>query len=443
MFIAAILEGATLDCPVMRVLIVAFYFPPAGGGGVQRTLKFCKFLPEHGVDVHVLTPHDPKWFARDEHLLEAIPATTTVHRCRFLGPRSTSRADALAGRSGLGRLGTEARFVYQRALIPDKATPWLATAVPAGIGVVRRHDIDVIMSTSPPASTHLVAEAIATATRRPFLADFRDSWLDNPHRDYDKAGVRAKRAVASRMAASVGRRAAALTAATGSIAQEIGHLHPDAAHKTTVIENGADFDDFAQLSYRPGDRFTIVHAGSFFGQRSPRPFLQALAGMLDRRADLKGLVLARFIGELRGDDRAFAHGLGIDGAWREEGFLPYSESIRAQRAADALLLLIPHAGGRGDTVLSGKVFEYVAACRPMLAAVPPSGAAANLIRSVGAGSVVDSDDVGAISAALERMVDGWQNGGLADVEQPDEVRDRLSRAGRAGELAAVLRRVAG
>ena len=152
--------------------------------------------------------------------------------------------------------------------------------------------------------------------------------------------------------------------------------------------------------------------------------------------------LARFIGELRGEDRTFADSLGIDGAWREEGFLPYSESLRAQRAADALLLLIPHAGGRGDTVLSGKVFEYVAARRPMLAAVPPNGAAANLIRSVGAGSVVDSDDVVAISAALEQMVDGWQNGGLADVEQPDEVRDRLSRAGRAGELAAVLRRVA-
>ena len=213
----------------MRVLIVAFYFPPAGGGGVQRTLKFCKFLPEHGVEVHVLTPYDPKWFARDEHLLEAIPATTTVHRCRFLGPRSTSHADALEGRSRLGRLGTEARYAYQRALIPDKATPWLATAVPAGIGVVRRHDIDVIMSTSPPGSTHLVAEAIATATRRPFVADFRDSWLDNPHRRYDKAGVRAKRAVESRMAASVGRRATALTAATGSIAQEIGHLHPVAA----------------------------------------------------------------------------------------------------------------------------------------------------------------------------------------------------------------------
>ena len=427
----------------MRVLIVAFYFPPAGGGGVQRTLKFCKFLPDHGVEVHVLTPDDPKWFARDELLLESVPATTTVHRCRFLGPRATSRAEALRGRSRLGRAAVEARYAYQRMLIPDKATPWLATAVPAGIGIVRREGIDVIMSTSPPSSTHLVAEAIAAATRRPFVADFRDSWLDNPHRSYDKAGVRAKRAIVSRLASSVGRRSAALVAATGTIAQELATMHPRAAAKTTVIENGADFDDFEGIDHVPNGRFTIVHAGSFFGQRSPRPFLRSLAALLERRPDLRDRVLARFIGELRGDDRAFAASLGIDGAWREEGFLPYRESIRAQRQADALLLLIPHAGGRGDSVLSGKVFEYVAAGRPVLAAVPPQGAAANLLRGIGAGEVVDSEDEDGISAALERLADDWANGGLPDVVQPDDVRARLSRASRAGELAAVLRRVAG
>jgi glycosyltransferase involved in cell wall biosynthesis len=94
-------------------------------------------------------------------------------------------------------------------------------------------------------------------------------------------------------------------------------------------------------------------------------------------------------------------------------------------------------------VLSGKVFEYVAAGRPVLAAVPPQGAAANLLRGIGAGEVVDSEDEDGISAALERLADGWANGGLPDVVQPDEVRARLSRASRAGELAAVLRRVAG
>jgi glycosyltransferase involved in cell wall biosynthesis len=395
----------------VRLLIVAFYFPPTGGGGVQRTLKFCKFLPEFGIDVHVLAPEDSKWFARDEQLLRSVPQSTTVHRCRFVGPRSSFHADAVRGRRGLGRIGVEARYAYQRALIPDKATPWMATALPAGIGIVRRERIDVVMSTSPPTSAHLVAEAIASATRRPFVADFRDSWLDNPHRRYEKAGVRAKRSVIARLASSVGRRSAGLVAATGTIAQELGRMHPSAAHKTTVIENGADFDDFEGLPHERNQRFTIVHAGSFFGQRTPGPFLLALERLLERRPELRGRLLARFIGEMR--------------------------------AADALLLLIPHADGRGDSVLSGKVFEYVASRRPILAAVPPNGAAANLIRGIGAGVVVDGDDAAAISRELELLVDRWLAGGSPDIELTDEVRDRLSRRSRARELARVLDGVAG
>src|SRR5262249_12347148 len=160
---------------------------------------------------------------------------------------------------------------------------------------------------------------------------------------------------------------------TSAIAAELAGIRPDAAAKTTVIENGADFDDYAGLTHLPGDRFTIVHAGAFFGQRTPRPFLEALAALLARRPDLQGRIVARFVGDLRGADRSWAPGLGIDDAWQEDGFLPHAESIRAQREADALLLLIPRANGRGDAVLSGKVFEYIGARRPILAAVPPGG----------------------------------------------------------------------
>jgi glycosyltransferase involved in cell wall biosynthesis len=427
----------------VRALFVAFYFPPAGGGGVQRTLKFCRYLPDFGVDVHVLAPDDPKWFARDEPSIGAIPPSTTVHRARFLGPRAASRADALRGSHGLGRLAVEARFAYQRALLPDKAAPWAITAVPAGIRAARSNSIDVVVSTSPPTSTHLIAEAIAAGARLPFVADFRDSWLEHPHRSYEKASVRAKRRVLARMAGSVGRRASGLVAATGAIADELARVHPSARHKTTVIENGADFDDFAALEHRPGERFTIVHAGAFFGQRSPRPFLTALRDLVARRPDLDGRVLARFVGELRAEDRDWAASLGIDGCWEETGFLPYTASVAAQRAADALLLLIPQADGRGDTVLSGKVFEYIASARPILASVPVSGVAANLVRSVGAGEVVAPDDPAAIAEALERLIDARCDGGLPDIAYPDNVRDRLSRRARARDLAAVLQGVAG
>jgi len=431
---------AALDWPAMRLLLVAFYFPPAGGGGVQRTLKFCRYLPEFGIDVHVLAPADPKWFARDEPLLADIPEATTVHRARFLGPGSSFREDALRGTRGVRRLAVEARYAYERALVPDKAAPWSLTAVPAGIRIVRNEDIDVVMATSPPPSTHLIGEAIATATRRPLVTDFRDSWLDNPHRDYDKATVRAKRRVMAAMAASVGKRSTAMVAATGAIAQEVSHLHPSAHHKTSVIENGADFDDFAELEHRPGDRFTIVHAGSFFGHRTPRPFLAAVRDLVERRPELRHRLLVRLVGDLRPADREWAQQLGIDGCWEETGFLPYRQSIAAERAADALLLLIPFAQGRGDSVLSGKVFEYIASRRPILASVPPSGVAANLLRGVEAGEVAGPENAAEISAALERMVDRWlERGGLADVDYPEAVRERLSRRSRARDLAAVLR----
>jgi glycosyltransferase involved in cell wall biosynthesis len=125
------------------------------------------------------------------------------------------------------------------------------------------------------------------------------------------------------------------------------------------------------------------------------------------------------------------------------GFLSYGDALAAQRAADALLLLIPDADGRGDTVLSGKVFEYIASARPILAAVPPAGMAADLVRRSGAGEVADGEDAVAVSAALERLADRWLNGGLPDVQLAEPLRDELSRRSRARDLAEVLRSAAG
>ncbi len=408
---------------------------------MQRTLKFCRHLPEFGVEVDVLAPSDPKWFARDEPLMAAIPAETTVHRARFLGTESSSHADALRDHTGLGRAAVQARLMYQRALIPDKTLPWAATAVPIGIKVVRDRNIDVILTSSPPNSTHLIGEAIATATRTPWVADFRDPWLSHPHRHYDRAGVRAKRAVERHMARSVVRRAAAVTAVTEAIAEEARGLDARAAARTSVIPNGSDFDDFEGLDYAPGERCVIVHAGAFFGQRTPRPVLSATAALIARRPELRNRVVIRFVGDLRSSDREWAGTLGIDEAWDETGFLPYSQALTAQRSADALLLLIPDAGGRGDVVVSGKVYEYLAAGRPILAAVPPAGVAADLIRRTGSGEIVDGDDQAGLEIALEGIVDRWAGAGLPDVVLPAEEREALHRRTRAREMAEVLRRV--
>jgi glycosyltransferase involved in cell wall biosynthesis len=201
-----------------------------------------------------------------------------------------------------------------------------------------------------------------------------------------------------------------------------------------TIANGCDFDDFAALEYRPAARFRITHTGSFFGRRDPRPFLQALH---DSRLD----VVARFAGDFRSSDQAWAEQLGLGDRLELIPYAPRAESLRLQRDSEALLLLVPEAGGRGKGVLSGKVFEYLAAGRPILAAVPPDGAAAALVRETGAGIVVAPDDVAGIRDALRDLHTRHLNGGLPAVELADDVRARLSRQARVEEMASLLRQI--
>jgi glycosyltransferase involved in cell wall biosynthesis len=201
-----------------------------------------------------------------------------------------------------------------------------------------------------------------------------------------------------------------------------------------TIPNGCDFDEFDGLSYQPSERFRITHTGSFFGQRSAGPFLEAL-----HRSD--PAIIARFAGDFRSSERELLNRYELGGRVELLGFVPRRRSLALQRDSDALLLLLPEIGGRGKDVPSGKLYEYLAAERPILAAVPQDGTAAGLIEATGAGIVVAPDDVEAMTAELNRLASQWRNGTLAAPSLSPEWKAKLSRTSRAGELLAVLDQV--
>ncbi|MBA2642257.1 MAG: glycosyltransferase [Actinobacteria bacterium] len=415
----------------MKVLLVTLYFPPAGGGGVQRPLKLAQYLPALGIETHVLAPDDPKWIHRDPDL--RIPTQAWVHRAAYLGPKARRPAEELHGTSGLERARAHARVVTRRVLVPDASVTWNLTAIPAAIRIARREGIDAVMTTSPPGSVHFVGAAVKRATGARWLADLRDALVANPHRRADTAPTRAKQAANAQVGRLVARYADAVSCVSDAIADEVRALAPRGVVRT--IANGCDFDDFAGLEYRPAARFRITHTGSFFGKRDPRPFLQALH---DSGLD----VVARFVGDFRASDLEWAQSLGLGDRLQLVGYAPHGESLRLQRDSEALLLLIPEAGGRGKGVLSGKVFEYLAGGRPILAVVPPDGAAARLIRDTGAGVVVAPDDVAGIREALETLHARFRDGGLPSVELSESVRRHLSRQARVEETADLLREIA-
>ena len=415
----------------MKVLLVSFYFPPAGGGGVQRPLKLAQYLPALGIETHVLAPDDPHWIHRDEAL--RVPTQAGVHRARYIGPIGRKPAEELHGKQGIARYATHARLLGRRALVPDENVTWNLTAIPAAIRLVREHGIDAVITTSPPNSIHLVGAAVKRATGAHWVADLRDSVVAHAHRRSESAAVRAKEKVDLGVARLVARSADAIVCVADFIADEVRALEPSG--RVVTIPNGSDFDDFDGLAYAPGERLRITHTGSFFGKRDPRPFLQALH---DSRVD----AVARFLGDFRSADREWAEGLGRGDRLDLIPYAPRSTSLALQRDSEALLLLIPDAGGRGKGVLSGKVFEYIASGRPILAAVPPDGAAADLIRETGAGVVAPPDDVDALREALVELDRRFRTGGLPDVVLSDEWRQKLARETRVEETAELLRSLA-
>jgi glycosyltransferase involved in cell wall biosynthesis len=417
----------------VKALIVSFYFPPAGGGGVQRPLKLATHLPELGIETHVLAPDDPRWIHRDDELQP--PTLAWVHRARYLGTGGRKPAEELHGTQGLQRLSKQAQLFGRRFLVPDENVSWNLTAIPAAIRIVRNEGIDVVVTTSPPSSVHLIGAAVKRATGVKWVADLRDSLLAHPHRRAERLVVRAKEQGEHAVARLVARNADAITCVSDAIADELRERAPTGL--VITISNGSDFDDFAGLERHASDRFRLTHTGSFFGKRDPRPFLTAL--------DRSGLddVVVRFLGDFRAADREWAETLELGDRL---DLIPYASrrrSLELQRDSEALLLLIPEAGGRGRGVLSGKVFEYLAAERPILAVVPPDGAAAGLIREAGAGLVVAPEDVDGMAAALRDLHARWRAGTLDGPPLSAEWRRKVSRRSRSEDFVRVLEAVAG
>jgi glycosyltransferase involved in cell wall biosynthesis len=417
----------------VKVLLVTRHFPPGGGGGVQRPLKFATHLPALGIETHVLAPDVPGSLPADAEL--ELPTQAWVHRVRYVGPRAGRPAERLLAKQGIARVGTQAALLGRRLLVPDENVPWSTFALPVAIRLVRREKIDVVLTTSPPPSLHLLGAAVKRATSAAWVADLRDPLTSHPHRrGYESQLARLKEKSVGGVGRLVASQADAIVAASDAIAEEARSLEPKG--KVVTIANGCDFDDFAGLAHHQSSRLRITHTGHFHGKRDPKPFLQALAesGLDD--------VVVRFAGDFRAADREYAESLGLGDRVELLGDVSRRRSLELQRDSEALLLLVPESGGRGRGVLTGKIYEYLAAERPILAVVPNDGAAAQLVRDTGAGVVVAPDDIEAMRRAVLDLDRRWREGSLGDTPLSAEWRQRLARGARAEELADLLRSVA-
>jgi hypothetical protein len=403
--------------------MVAFHFPPQrGSSGIQRTLKFAQYLPLSGWQPLVLTAH-PRAHADTTSGPTGLPDGLVVRRAFAL---DTARHLAVKGR-------------YTRLLaLPDRWVSWCLGAVPAGLAMIRTYRPQVLWSTYPIASAHLIGLALHKLTGLPWVADLRDPMLDAVY-----PADPLSRRVAGWIEAQTIRAAARVVCTTPGAVRHYRQLFHDVPpERFCLIENGYDDEDFdaaeadAQAIVKPaGAPLTMLHSGIVYPlERDPKPLFAALAGLLrDGR-----LTPARFQLVLRAPvHTAFLQGLideyGIGALVTIAPPLPYRAALAEMLGADALLLL--QAANCNDQV-PAKLYEYLRANKPLLALTDPQGDTWAAVRAAGIDTLAPLDDAEKIGAALMTFV------ALAEAGQaplaPEAVRRSHARSARTLQLAALL-----
>ena len=429
-----------------KVLIVSYYFPPSGGPGVQRVLKFVKYLPEFGWQPHVLTVQDGDYPARDESLLAEIPRHAIVHRTKIFEPYSLYRK--LTGKPSNAPVDVEnipqggkkaswaesaAEFIRSTFFIPDARIGWYPYAVPVGHRIIREHNIDAIYSSSPPYTTAVIARKLHRSTGVPWVAGFRDPWtgfLSTPDRWF------LPRAIDNYLERSAFRDANMVEAAWRGILKDITAKDPKLDQtKLAYLPNGFDRDDYPPVDPQPNQRFTLTYTGSMYGKRNPKTFLHAVEELVrDGKVDLKKIHL-RFIGRFGGEVREMLANSTVRESIETVSYLPHGQSVAALLSSDALLLIVDEAAG-SDEIVPGKVFEYIGADRPIIA-LAPEGAIVSLLRETRSGMVAHNQDIVAIQAAFIECYNNFLYHNRK-FEQDREAVKRYDRREITRQLAALL-----
>lgn len=428
-----------------QVLLMTYDFPP-GLSGVRRIVKFAKFLPEFGFQPVVLAAQPNHQMPLDWAALKEVEAQGyPVHRTASLDPyqapalikemlfprrdpgKLADSSGLVIGKGmpvGLRRVGARvARFLF----VPDDRIGWVPFAIGAAARLIRKHNISVVMTSSYPHSAHLAGLFVARRFGVPWVADFRDGWTQNPY--FGNGPTRLHTRLNSWLERCAASRADALIAVSEPIAEHFARL--SGRGKVHLIPNGYDRDDFADLPRIAFDRFTLAYTGTLFMQRSPESFLTAVRMLLDERPELESRFQIVLMTKFQPEHQEQIRRLRLGGVVQNRGLGPYREALALQASADALLVMEGETANSG-IMMTQKVFEYLAAAKPILA-MAPSGALSTLVRRSRTGIVVAPADVAGIKRSLFELVSGKYR-----YEPDHNYVENFDRRTQAGQLARVL-----
>jgi glycosyltransferase involved in cell wall biosynthesis len=432
-----------------KVLIVAYYFPPSGGPGVQRVLKYVQYLREFGWEPVVLTVADGNFPARDESLLAEIPDGVEVIRTDIFEPydlyrKLTGKARGVAiDVNTIHKEGAKlplkerlAELIRATIFIPDARIGWYSSALKAGLEAIEREGIDAIYSSSPPYTCAVIARGLKRKSGLPWIAGFRDPWtnfITTPKRWALPAKV-------DRMLEhAVFEEADEVEVAWVGITRDALGKYADLPQaKFHHLPNGFDSADIPQVdaTERTDDRFTVTYTGSMYGRRNPDAFLRAVESLVRRGEVDRSRIRLRFIGRFGEEVMRMFEESDLGDAIEVAGYMAHTESIRQLLLSDALLLVVDECD-ESNEVVPGKVYEYIGSGRPVIAVAPERSAIAELIAETRGGFVAHQSNTSGIADAFLRLYRAHESGSAA-LDPDREAIARYERRNVTGQLARLL-----
>jgi hypothetical protein len=436
-----------------KLLVIASRFPPVASVGATRVRKFVKYLREFDWHCTVITgalrehsvPTEDARRAVDHESLCDVPADTNIHRLSpALDHWPTHLARWMAGKlrrqpwiveDWSAKLKWRFERIHDRLAFPDRGIYQLVPAVAAAMRLHRKHRFDAIFSSGMPFSDHMIALTVAGLIRRPWLADFRDPWVEYIHWRQWQSAIGRSLTIAAE--AAVARRAARIISVNDFLRDRFAERYRQLpGSKFVTISNGFDPADYSLHSVARNPReFQLLYAGSLYGMRSPQFVLAAFRRFLALVPSARNHAHFNFLGRPGLHIEALMHS-DDGGTVRYLGLVPHAQALAHMAAADVNVVILPQVpGSENDTTT--KIYECLGAKRPVLAAVPDNGAAMRVLSSFDGVWMREPEDVEGLAHAIAELYRGWLAGPV-EVKRSEESLKPMTRRHQASQLAEHL-----
>ena len=403
-----------------KVLIITYYWPPSGGAGVQRVLKLVKYLRQNNWEPVIYTADEAEYPILDASLAKDIPEGVTVIRKKlwepysfykkFIGQKKDQKVY-----SGFLSENKKSSFAQKVSVwirgnffIPDARCFWIKPSVRFLSEYLKQNPVDAIISSGPPHTTHLIARGVKRKTNLPWIADFRDPWTQIDF--YEQLMLTSVAdAKHKRLERSVLKEADKVITVSWNWAKDLEAI---GKRKIEIITNGFDEDDFsASGSTQPDTKFSLSHIGSLNGDRNAENFWVALKELCNDDAQFKTDLIIRLIGKNDFSVYQSIEQNGLNKQLEKIEYIPHSETGKYQQRSSVLLLFLnntPNVLG----IIPGKLFEYLAARRPILIIGNSNGDSARIVTETNAGAICGFDEKEKMKATIKDFYTRWKKNEL-------------------------------